>query len=358
MPKFPSLPHFAPIRALARRTSRALTYGVALASLSMAPPAFAEREHKVAGGQSMATIAKRYGVTVWSLAAANHLKPDAQVQVGQVLAVPEQGAVYVNEGQTLWSVARRHQCSVDALARANGLNASSSLRPGMRLVLPGHSVKGGSASTSPSAEPSGKKWGTPKRPGRVALVRVATKENLALSLTDAKGRVRKQAVNELARFLAPRNSKKSKAPPRRLVQLLGQVSDHFGGRTIHVVSGYRVAGGYTNHESRHVAGAAIDLRVEGVPNTVLRDYLRHFDDVGVGFYPNSTFIHFDVRDKNAFWVDMSGPGQKPHYLGRAERNGLGDAERHVTNTPIEQLVGQALEEAAHGEPDQAAADDE
>jgi uncharacterized protein YcbK (DUF882 family) len=300
----------------------------------------------------MAGIAKRYGVTVWSLAAANRLKPDSQVQIGQVLAVPEAGAVYVNEGQTLWSVARRHRCSVDALARANGLNASSSLRPGMRLMLPGQSAK------AASAEASGKKWGTPKRVGRVRLVRVATKENLSLSLTDSKGRVRKQASNELARFLAPRNSKKTKAPPRRLVQLLGQISDHFGGRTIHVVSGYRVAGGYTNHESRHVAGAAIDLRVDGVPNTVLRDYLRHFDDVGVGFYPNSTFIHFDVRDKNAFWVDMSGPGQKPHYLGRAERNGLGDAERHVTNTPIEQLVGAALEEAAHGEPEDAVADDE
>lgn len=303
----------------------------------------------------MAGIAKRYGVTVWSLAAANHLKPDSQVQVGQVLAVPDEGAVYVNEGQTLWSVARRHQCSVDALARANGLNASSSLRPGMRLMLPGHSAK---SSSNSSQEPAGKKWGTPKRPGRVNLVRVATKETLALSLTDTKGRVRKQASNELARFLKPRNSTKSKTPPRRLLQLLGQISDHFGGRTLHVVSGYRLAGGYTNHESRHVAGAALDFRVEGVPNTVLRDYLRHFDDVGVGFYPHSTFIHFDVREKNAFWVDMSGPGQKPHYLGRAERNSLGDAERHVTSTPIDQIVGAALEEAAHGEPDEAIADDE
>jgi uncharacterized protein YcbK (DUF882 family) len=327
---------------------------VCAAALAFAPcHVSAERAHKVAGGQTMAGIAKRYGVTVWSLAAANRLKPDSQVQVGQVLSVPEDGAVYVNEGQTLWSVARRHRCSVDALARANGLNASSSLRPGMRLMLPGHNAK-----SSASSGPSGKKWGTPKRAGRVSLVRVATKETVSLNISDAKGRVRKHASSELARFLKPRNSKRTKTPPRRLVQLLGQISDHFGGRTLHVVSGYRLAGGYTNHESRHVAGAAIDFRVEGVPNTVLRDYLRHFDDVGVGFYPHSTFIHFDVREKNAYWVDMSGPGQKPHYLGRAERDGLSDAERHVTNTPIEQIVGAALEEAAHGEPEEALADDE
>ncbi len=300
----------------------------------------------------MAGIAKRYDVTVWSLAAANRLKPDAQVRVGQVLSVPEQGVVYVNEGQTLWSVARRHQVTVEALRKANGLKASANVQPGQRLVLPGHDPKSGGGAMS------AKRWGVPKRPGRVTFYRVATKKALTVTLTDPRGRVRRPAVNQLARFLRPRNSRKTKDPSRRLVALLAQASDHFGGRRIQIISGYREAGGYTKHGSRHTSGCAIDFRIEGVPNRALRDYLRHFDDVGVGFYPNSSFVHFDVRDKNAYWVDMSGPGEKPRYLARAARDGYTDAEGKVKGTPIDELVEAALEEAEHGEPDEQLSDDE
>ena len=49
--------------------------------------------------------------------------------------------------------------------------------------------------------------------------------------------------------------------------------------------------------------------------TELRDYLRKtFDKVGVGYYPNSTFVHLDVRkDRSAFWIDYSGPGERAVY---------------------------------------------
>jgi len=314
-----------------------------------------ERQHTVRGGQTMAGVARRYGVTVWSLAAANALKPDQQLRTGQVLSVPDKGAVYVNEGQTLWSVARRHQVSVDSLASCNGLKPTASLRPGMRLTLPGQA---GPKARAEDSEGGGRGWGTPKHAGRVQLYRVATQKALTITLADSRGRVRAGVGDQLARFLRPRDSKKTKSPHKRLLSLIAQTSDHFGGRRLHVISGYRLAQNYTNHESRHVQGAALDFRIEGVPNRALRDYLRHFDDVGVGFYPNSPFIHFDVRDKNAYWIDMSGPGQKPHYLQRAERNGYDDADREVTDTPIDELVEAAIEEMQHGEPEEAEADDE
>jgi Bacterial protein of unknown function (DUF882) len=135
------------------------------------------------------------------------------------------------------------------------------------------------------------------------------------------------------------------------------VSDHFGGRKIQVVSGYRLAGGYTSHDNRHVAGAAIDLHVEGVPNRALCDYLRHFDDVGVGFYPNSTFVHFDVRDRNAYWIDVSGPGQKPLYLTKDARDTY-TGNRAEGLTELGASVAATLEESTHGEPSAAEADDE
>jgi len=352
-----------PLAPSSLRSARATSCVVACALLLIA--AFgharayaAERQHTVRGGQSMASIARRYGVTVWSLAAANDLKPDQQVRAGQVLSVPDKGAVYVNEGQTLWSVARRHRVSVDALARCNGLKPTASLRPGMRLTLPGHA--GPSATNGDdSGALSGRNWGKPKRPGRVEMYRVATQKSLTITLADARGRVRAGVGDQLARFLRPRDSKKTKSPQRKLLSLIAQTSDHFGGRKLHVISGYRLAKGYTKHESRHVHGAALDFRIEGVPNRVLCDYLRHFDDVGVGYYPNSSFVHFDVRDKNAYWIDMSGAGQKPHYLERAQRDGYDDADRHMKDTPIDEIVEAAIEEMQHDEPeDEAQSDDE
>jgi uncharacterized protein YcbK (DUF882 family) len=322
--------------------------------IGFAGRASADRQHTVKPGQTLAGLAKKYDVTVWSLAAANRLEPQAPLRAGQVLEVPDKGVVYVNSGQTLWSVARRHGCSVEALAHTNGLKTSSSLRPGMRLVLPGHE-----AAASGGSGGGGRSWGTPKVPGRVSLVRAGTGNKLSVQLVDTRGRVRPEAQKQLARFLRPKNLTKMHAPDRRLLGLLAKVSDYFGGRTIHVVSGYRIVGGYTKHQSRHVAGAAIDLHVDGVPNRVLRDRLRLFDDVGVGFYPNSTFVHFDVRDQNAFWVDVSKPGQKPDYLPREVRDTLDvDQSKADDLADVGAAVEGALEEMEHGEPEGAQALDE
>ena len=97
----------------------------------------------------------------------------------------------------------------------------------------------------------------------------------------------------------------------RLIRLLARVSDEFGGRPIRVVSGYRDTS--YSRESRHKLGRAVDLSIPGVPNTALRDYLLTLPNVGVGYYPNSTFVHLDVRDHKTYWVDYSGPGEAPRY---------------------------------------------
>ncbi len=333
-----------------------LILALALAGASVAP-ARADKSHTVGAGQSLSHIARKYNVTVWSLAAANSITPTTAVRAGQVLTVPEQGVVYVNAGQTLWSVARRHECTVEALASANGLSAGASLRPGMRLVLPGYKPTPGGGKKDSGRDVGGRSWGSPKRSGFVQLFRIATAQDLGVSITDRRGRVRKEATKQLAKFLRPRNSTKTKMPDGRLLKLLAQISDHFGGRKIHVVSGYRMVGGNTHHESRHVAAAAIDFRIEGVPNRVLRDYLRHFNDVGVGYYPNSTFVHFDVRPKNAYWVDLSSPGQKSAYVPRDEREGFEGRTAGLAE------LGKSLEKTfedfdPHGEPDQKQSDDE
>jgi hypothetical protein len=101
----------------------------------------------------------------------------------------------------------------------------------------------------------------------------------------------------------------------RLMRLLYQTGKHWPGKRLEVVSGYRHPTVAKNPHSPHMQGAACDFRVEGVKAAELRDYLRRsFEKVGVGYYPNSSFVHLDVRkDRSAFWIDYSGPGERAVY---------------------------------------------
>src|SRR5262249_48631752 len=105
----------------------------------------------------------------------------------------------------------------------------------------------------------------------------------------------------------------------RLTRLLYQTGQHWPGKRIEVVSGYRNPSVAKNPHSPHMKGLACDFRVVGVKNTELRDYLRgNMKKIGVGYYPNSSFVHLDVRkDRSAFWIDYSGPGERAIYSGNA-----------------------------------------
>jgi hypothetical protein len=98
---------------------------------------------------------------------------------------------------------------------------------------------------------------------------------------------------------------------RRLIRLIAKVSDTFGGRPLRVVSGYRERSFAA--ASKHRTGRALDFSIPGVPNEAIRDYLRSLDNVGVGYYPNSSFVHMDAREVDTYWIDYSGPGEPPKY---------------------------------------------
>jgi len=330
-------------------------------------PAQAERQHTVREGQSLISIAHGYDVSVSSLAAINARRPGAPLQIGEVLHVPEKGVVYLTAGESLWTVARRLDCTVEALARASGIAVDSPLRPGARLVVPKSGEKAEAAGksapsklpatassrgASPGAGKAGKAEPAPRSvpSGTVSLYRVATQERIKLTLTDAQGRVRPQAGTRMARFLRPRNSSKQKRPEPRLLALLAEVARHYDNRQIQVMSGYRVAGGFTSGESRHTKGAAMDIRVEGIDNRKLCDYLRHFKNVGVGFYPHSSFVHFDVREKNAYWVDLSSAGRKPSYLDREQRDHFDGKNKDEGLIELGKSVAALIEQDEHGEP--------
>lgn len=83
--------------------------------------------------------------------------------------------------------------------------------------------------------------------------------------------------------------------------------------------------------------------------------------MGVGYYPRSTFVHLDVRDRSAYWVDRSRPGQAPQYqrqpaaAGESPEDGDGDGETAAPETggdaPAESDV---TEQAADSAPERLA----
>ncbi len=244
----------------------------------------------------------------------------------------------VGKGQTLGRIAKRYRVSVDALREANGLGVGQRIHPGLSLVIP-EKGKPASAAAGDTPRSAGAKKGTviaassrkgkgqdrgrvtpaivPVRPSRRGFVRlVRGTETLEVQTLTRHGHLAPAALEGFSKILRfyPTGVRTPIDP--RLAALVGQVSDHFGGRTLHVVSGFRPysPAQYTAH-SNHNIGHAMDFSVEGVPNTVVRDYCRTFRNAGVGYYPNSTFVHLDVRTGKTYWIDYSRPGEAPHYDG-------------------------------------------
>jgi uncharacterized protein YcbK (DUF882 family) len=137
-------------------------------------------------------------------------------------------------------------------------------------------------------------------------------EEFRIRVKDAHGHIPPSAMKAFERMMRQGNGAHSVDP--RLVALVGIVSSHFGGKPIEVVSGYRAytPTQYTAH-SNHNLGKALDFRIRGVTNESLRDFCRTLRSAGCGYYPNSTFVHLDVRDSKAFWTDWSHPGEPPKY---------------------------------------------
>lgn len=98
-----------------------------------------------------------------------------------------------------------------------------------------------------------------------------------------------------------------------LLERLQKIALHFSGKPIAIVSGYRP----DSDGSYHQKARALDIHVAGVTNVDLVAFCRTLDDTGCGYYPNSSFVHVDVRPEGkgkVTWIDVSGPGEKPRYV--------------------------------------------
>jgi LysM repeat protein len=343
----------------------------ALVTLAAAAPGKGLRVHTVQTGQRLGSIAKRYQVSIAAICHANAILRKDPIHPGQRLIIPDRsdrdgsearrahdaghakqartkrakargqkthsvrrrGVVIhrVYRGQSLGSIAKRYHSSVAQICHANRIERSKPIQPGQLLVIPASDDEDGSQArrdreryvsrylarqrNSKVEKGNGRrsllveKYAKPPwRKGYVTL-RGYT-ESWKGYVIGPGNRVLGGAQRAITRVL---NARRLPGGANwRLVRLIAKVSDKFGGRPIRVVCGYRSRS--FARESRHKIGRAIDFSIPGVPNAVVRDYLLTLPKVGVGYYPNSSFVHLDVRDRSAFWVDLSGPGEPPRYV--------------------------------------------
>jgi|GEM_PF-1057763 len=111
--------------------------------------------YAVAGGDTPWTVAKRFGVSVEQLLAANDGVNPKRLQIGQLLTIPSESApgmakgrdlrqdadavrVPVAKGDNLWSLARRYGLRVDDLLAVNQGIDPRRLEIGSELAIPSH----------------------------------------------------------------------------------------------------------------------------------------------------------------------------------------------------------------------------
>lgn len=109
-----------------------------------AAPARQGTIYVVQAGDTLYSIARRYGVTVAAITAANGIVNPNHIYVGQRLVIPTGGGPptggtvhIVQPGETLMRIALRYGVSVWAIARANNLPNINYIYVGQRLIIPG-----------------------------------------------------------------------------------------------------------------------------------------------------------------------------------------------------------------------------
>ncbi len=332
----------------------------------LAPQASARpKVHTVYAGQRLGSIAKRYNVTVEELCRANGISKRDPIHPGQKLFIPgtddgkssskdssknkkkdkvqkPQGKTrthIVAKGHTLSAIAGRYAITVSALCYANAIERNAALEVGQKLIIPHKTDKGGayarkqhdrgdfddkSDKNADKKKDSSKRGSSAKRTWAPYIKPAWKKGYIKMRrygrywqgyVIGPKGEVLGHASNKINYVLGAR-----KDGPRidsKLIRLIASVSDTFGGRELRIVSGYRTKSFVA--ASQHKKGKALDFSIPGIPNEALRDYLRTLDDVGVGYYPNSSFVHVDVRGYNSYWIDYAGPGEAPRKSPRRKR---------------------------------------
>lgn len=113
-------------------------------------------KHKINRGETVSTIAAKYGVSQYSIFEANNLSRRSRIYAGKTLIVPvpldreysdwqrskkkdysAENSVYtVRSGDTMWDIARAFGTTVNALRQSNSIRRGSRIYVGQKLRIP------------------------------------------------------------------------------------------------------------------------------------------------------------------------------------------------------------------------------
>jgi uncharacterized protein YcbK (DUF882 family) len=141
--------------------------------------------------------------------------------------------------------------------------------------------------------------------GNLQIYSLNYKDEVKVNIYNEDGSFNVQALAEINHIFKCRRSGLEHEIDTRLVTILSHVYDHFGGKRLELLSGYRFQRRTT---SNHFHGAAADIRIAGIDPRKIRVYVETLDagGMGVGWYPKVGFVHVDVRQPPSYrWIDYS-----------------------------------------------------
>ena len=140
-------------------------------------------------------------------------------------------------------------------------------------------------------------------PRRLSLLNLHTGEKLTATYFEA-GRYLPDALAAIDRVLRDHRTGAVHPMSPDLLDLVATLSDRLtGAGTVQVISGYRSPGSNAALHARssgvatrslHMLGMAMDIRLPGVELGRVRQAAMSLGCGGVGYYPQSDFVHVDI----------------------------------------------------------------
>lgn len=187
----------------------------------------------------------------------------------------------------------------------------------------GHNAAKSTLRTEPLPKPSGDIW-----------VRAENlNEEVKVNIYKQDGSFNDAALAQLDEVFRCARTGAVRAVRAELYEMLSRIYDHFEGKQIQLVSGFRFA---ERNSSRHYHASAMDIRIPGISINEMYRYAESLDagGMGIGLYPTSGFIHVDFRapgEPSYRWVDTSGHDSGKHTKKKSKPTGRTQPARKPTS---------------------------
>ncbi|HEX3906035.1 MAG TPA: DUF882 domain-containing protein [Polyangia bacterium] len=149
----------------------------------------------------------------------------------------------------------------------------------------------------------------PRPSGNLAMVSINNPNDdpVKVNIYNEDGSYSLDALDQLNHILRCRRTDVEKPMDPQLLTMLSHIYDHFGGKPLEIVSGFR---NQRKQSSNHFKGRATDIRIAGISPKKIQAFAQTLDrgGMGIGIYPRSQFVHIDVRSPPSYrWIDYSPP---------------------------------------------------